>query len=109
MPLVQASSMPADRAKWCRSPVSRQRDRASMPAMMRLIWPVRLGCAAGLVCVLGGAAGTQSLFDTGPVDFTQVQATRGQAAYTESCAACHGPNLDDGQFAPPVKGVAKQD
>jgi alcohol dehydrogenase (cytochrome c) len=77
-----------------------------MPGMMRLIWPVRAGCAAGLACVLGGAAGAQSLFDTGPVGFTQVQATRGQVAYTESCAACHGPNLDDGQFAPPVKGVA---
>ncbi len=86
--------------------------RASMPGMMRLIWPVRLGCAPEWSArpewsvSLAGAAGTQSLFDTGPVSFTQFQATRGQAAYIESCAACHGPNLDDGQFAPPVKGVA---
>src|SRR3984957_6973025 len=56
-------------------------------------------------CVLAGMAGGQSLFDLGPVGFTKTQARRGQIAYLESCAACHGPNLTDGQFAPPVKGA----
>ena len=74
--------------------------------MSRPGWPVRLGCVAGAVCVLGIAAETGSLFDSGRVAFTEQQATRGQAAYMESCAACHGPNLDDGQFAPPLKGAA---
>jgi alcohol dehydrogenase (cytochrome c) len=74
--------------------------------MNRPGWQVRLGCAAGAACVLGAAAAAQSLFDNGPVGFTEQQATRGEAAYRESCAACHGPNLDDGQFAPPVKGAA---
>ncbi len=74
--------------------------------MNRPGWPVRLGCMAGAVCVLGIAADAQSLFDSGRIGFTEQQATRGQAAYMESCAACHGPNLDDGQFAPPLKGAA---
>jgi alcohol dehydrogenase (cytochrome c) len=69
-------------------------------------WPVRLACAAGAACIMSGAAGAQSLFDSGPVGFTEAQAARGAAAYRESCAACHGPNLDDGQFAGPMKGAA---
>jgi alcohol dehydrogenase (cytochrome c) len=55
---------------------------------------------------MGGAAIAQSLFDSGSVGFTEQQASRGRVAYTESCASCHGPNLDDGQFAPPVRGAA---
>ena len=64
-----------------------------------------LGCVAA-ACILGMAAGAQSLFDSGRVGFTEQQATRGQTAYAESCASCHGPNLNDGQFAAPVKGAA---
>ena len=63
-------------------------------------------CAAIAACTLAGTAGAQSLFDSGRVGFTETQARRGQTAYMESCAACHGPNLTDGQFAPPVKGIA---
>ncbi len=74
--------------------------------MNRPGWPVRLGCVAGAACVMSLAAGAQSLFGSGRVEFTELQATRGQVAYRESCAACHGPNLDDGEFAPPVKGAA---
>jgi alcohol dehydrogenase (cytochrome c) len=55
---------------------------------------------------MGVAAGAQSLFDSGPVGFTEAQAIRGEAAYRERCAACHGPHLDDGQFAGPLKGHA---
>ena len=67
-------------------------------------WPIRLGCAAA-ACVMSVAAGAQTLFDSGRVEFTELQAARGAAAYRESCAACHGPNLDDGQFAAPLKGA----
>ena len=73
--------------------------------MKRPGWPVHLACAAAAACILGGAAAAQPLFDGGNVGFTELQATRGQAAYMESCAACHGPNLNDGQFAPAVKGA----
>jgi alcohol dehydrogenase (cytochrome c) len=69
---------------------------------------VRLACLAGAAWGVWGvaAAGGPSLFDRGPVGFTEPQATRGQAAYAESCALCHGPHLNDGQFGPPVKGAA---
>src|SRR6202142_666615 len=77
-----------------------------MRRMNRPGWPIRLGCAAGAACVMSVAAGAQSLFDSGRVGFTERQATRGAAAYRESCAACHGPNLDDGQFAAPLKGTS---
>lgn len=40
-----------------------------------------------------------------PLSYTPAQAERGQAAYMESCASCHGQHLDDGAFAPPLKGV----
>ena len=36
--------------------------------------------------------------------YTEEQATRGKAAYAIHCAACHGANLNDGQFAPALKG-----
>jgi alcohol dehydrogenase (cytochrome c) len=65
---------------------------------------VRYAAMAGYV--LADAAGAQSLFDSGNVDFTELQARRGQTAYMESCAACHGPNLTDGQFAPALKSAA---
>ena len=68
-------------------------------------WLVRSGCMAAAACLLGAADG-QSLFDRGPVGFTEQQARRGQIVYAESCASCHGPHLTDGQFGPPVKGAA---
>jgi alcohol dehydrogenase (cytochrome c) len=32
------------------------------------------------------------------------QAERGHASFLRNCASCHGRNLDDGEFAPAVKG-----
>jgi alcohol dehydrogenase (cytochrome c) len=37
--------------------------------------------------------------------YTTAQAERGRAVYAEQCASCHGPNLDDGAFAPPLTGL----
>ncbi|NOT45073.1 MAG: PQQ-binding-like beta-propeller repeat protein [Acidobacteria bacterium] len=37
--------------------------------------------------------------------YTVAQQTAGKAAYDQNCASCHGPNLDDGEFGPPVRGV----
>jgi alcohol dehydrogenase (cytochrome c) len=73
--------------------------------LKRSDWLVRIGCVAAAACC-AGAAGGQSLFDRGPVGFTEQQARRGQTIYAESCAACHGPHLNDGQFGPPVTGPA---
>jgi alcohol dehydrogenase (cytochrome c) len=67
-------------------------------------WRLRLGCLASAAVGLGAASG-QGLFDRGPVGFTEQQARRGQTVYAESCALCHGPHLNDGQFGPPVKGA----
>jgi alcohol dehydrogenase (cytochrome c) len=73
--------------------------------MKRCGWRVRWGCVAAAACCVGAAAGP-SLFDRGPIGFTDQQARRGQTVYAESCAACHGAHLTDGQFGPPVKGPA---
>lgn len=34
------------------------------------------------------------------------KAPRGSAVYARQCASCHGATLDDGEFAPPLKGDA---
>src|SRR4029434_5058724 len=36
--------------------------------------------------------------------FTAAQAAAGRATYTQNCASCHGANLDDGAFAPALRG-----
>ena len=35
--------------------------------------------------------------------FTAAQAEQGKAAYAQNCASCHGQDLDDGQFGPPLR------
>ena len=37
--------------------------------------------------------------------YTSAQAAQGKQAYEKACSACHGANLDDGEFAPTLKGV----
>ena len=39
-----------------------------------------------------------------PLSYTVEQAGLGRIAYLENCAACHGENMDDGEFVP-LKGV----
>lgn len=67
-----------------------------------------------LAAVLSLAAGWQATSfaqapqgqsQSAPV-YTAAQAALGQAAYGASCASCHGGNLDDGAFGPPLKGVS---
>jgi alcohol dehydrogenase (cytochrome c) len=40
------------------------------------------------------------------VTYTAAQAAQGKSAYAQSCSNCHGANLDDGEFAPPLRGAA---
>ncbi|MEQ1574584.1 MAG: PQQ-binding-like beta-propeller repeat protein, partial [Vicinamibacterales bacterium] len=63
-----------------------------------------LGAAACLLVVLPRvwSADAQSLL---PSSYTAAQAAAGQVAYAQNCASCHGQNLDDGAFAPPLSGV----
>ena len=41
-----------------------------------------------------------------PATYTAEQADAGLDAYRRHCASCHGDNLDDGPFAPPLRGIA---
>jgi alcohol dehydrogenase (cytochrome c) len=41
--------------------------------------------------------------------FTSAQADLGKAAYGQACARCHGGQLDDGEFGPPLRGRAFTD
>jgi alcohol dehydrogenase (cytochrome c) len=42
--------------------------------------------------------------NAGAAIFTPTQAAQGKSAYEQSCARCHGQNLDDGEFGTPLKG-----
>jgi PQQ-dependent dehydrogenase (methanol/ethanol family) len=70
----------------------------------------RLGFAGLLGIALGLAAvelswRLEAQAPKPPLSFTGAQSDRGQALYTDHCVSCHGQNLDDGPFAPPLKGV----
>jgi mono/diheme cytochrome c family protein len=39
-----------------------------------------------------------------PATFTPAQAAHGQQLYLDNCASCHGPDLNDGGYAPSLKG-----
>ncbi len=59
----------------------------------------------GLALVGAAAAGTRLQSQgSGPALYTQAQATRGQQAYTSTCASCHGADLRGVNDAPPLAG-----
>src|SRR5690349_20779078 len=39
------------------------------------------------------------------VGYTAAQAEQGKKTYMQHCASCHGQHLDDGEFAPPLRGL----
>ena len=39
-------------------------------------------------------------------EYTAAQSAEGKTAYDRACLQCHGRYLDDGQFAPPLRGTA---
>ena len=55
--------------------------------------------AAILTSQLPGPISAQSL---GAPTFTTAQQSAGDAIYQESCASCHGKNLHDREFGPPL-------
>jgi mono/diheme cytochrome c family protein len=56
--------------------------------------------------VLALAAGLNARADDArTAGFTQGQADQGQDLYRANCASCHGGALNDGEFAPSLKGV----
>jgi alcohol dehydrogenase (cytochrome c) len=58
--------------------------------------------AAAMVVPVG--VGAQAQGQTTSPTYTLEQAVAGEAVYAQNCASCHGENLDDGQFAPPLRG-----
>ena len=62
----------------------------------------RLAVLAGMLLI---AAGPSVLAEAATPPFTQDQAEHGGEVYAERCASCHGPNLNDGQFGPSLKGA----
>jgi alcohol dehydrogenase (cytochrome c) len=63
-----------------------------------------LALAAAAAWLWPGGIAAQS--PRAAMGFTTEQAERGETAYAEHCASCHGQNLDDGAFAPPLAGMA---
>ena len=43
--------------------------------------------------------------DLAPAHFTAAQASHGADLYRDNCTLCHGPHMDDGEFAPSLKGA----
>jgi alcohol dehydrogenase (cytochrome c) len=75
-----------------------------MTPLRRPSWLIGLAvCLTGLA--LSWVMDVSAQTELTPLSYTAEQAELGQAAYAESCASCHGDNLDDGEFAPPLKGV----
>ena len=67
-----------------------------------------LGIWLAALTLLGSAhsaRAAQAQPEREPATYTADQADAGFAAYEQYCASCHGDNLDDGPFAPPLKGV----
>ena len=60
-------------------------------------------CAAVLVLqsTIRAQAPTKSVWDG---VYSQAQADRGKALYSEQCASCHGSELTGGEMAPPLSG-----
>lgn len=59
----------------------------------------------GLACLAAAAQAQFSLCGTSGVGpFTQAQVDAGRSAYNSACAACHGPNLQNGSHRTPLIG-----
>jgi alcohol dehydrogenase (cytochrome c) len=62
-----------------------------------------LGVALWLGAI-GASARIEAQLPPSPLSYTSSQAEQGRAAYGEHCASCHGQNLDDGAYGPPLRG-----
>ena len=60
--------------------------------------------AVCLVVLVGGTASLQA--QERALSYTRAQSEAGRAAYVANCVMCHGPHLNDGPLAKPLKGPA---
>ena len=66
---------------------------------------MKLSVRVATLSILAAAVGTAAAAQGQTPGFTAEQAKRGAEFYEGSCTMCHGQALDDGQFAPPLKGA----
>lgn len=76
---------------------------------MRSLYPLNrvavaalVACSALVVLEALAAQAPRSLWDG---VYTQEQAKRGESAYVERCARCHGADLSSGDAVPPLVGT----
>ena len=74
------------------------------PAGLGRFTAVFFGVLVLLAALASTAAGQQQQRRV-PAGYTAEQADAGFEAYQQRCAVCHGANLDDGPFAPPLRGA----
>jgi len=88
--------------------MKRSNNEASMTVIGRQHprWHVGTGVILGFALWLAPLerSGDAAQAELSPPSYTAVQAEEGRAAYLENCATCHGENMDDGEFALPLKG-----
>jgi mono/diheme cytochrome c family protein len=60
--------------------------------------------AASLVGIGLAATAARSQSALARPTYTQAQADRGKTTFMARCASCHGDQLDNGQFAAPLRG-----
>lgn len=66
---------------------------------------VLLGSVLVAATALGPSQGLHAQSRPLALSFTEAQAQRGRASYAQHCASCHGAGLDDGAYAPTLKGT----
>ena len=73
---------------------------------------IEIAAALGMLLLCIGFVGATSVHAQQPVrtpaTYTVDQADAGLTVYRQHCTSCHGENLDDGPFAPPLSGVEFQ-
>lgn len=68
---------------------------------MRIVCRRSKFLALGILAFGAFAQSSRSVWDG---VYTQEQAKRGEAAYAQECASCHGLTLNGGEMAPPLTG-----
>jgi PQQ-dependent dehydrogenase (methanol/ethanol family) len=70
----------------------------------RLVWSIALASLA-VAFAMARPADAQQHDSRKIATFTSAQAAQGRQAYAQSCAACHGQNLNGGEFASALEGA----
>ena len=80
-------------------------EHVEVPAMRIVVARIWVGLSAIVGCAAVFSSWSVTAQSLATPSFTAAQATQGKAVYDRNCLSCHGTNLDDGQFGPPLKGV----